>query len=132
MSAHAPAVSLSHIDRVVLAASHFDAASRIPINGKPGYTSQRGPDMAQVRYSTDAILLDADTDNWKEKLHLTRQRREQRGWKLIAIFPHSAERVKDLGPLLNRPTMVVILLFRRSQREEANTSLRCLQRPLSV
>jgi hypothetical protein len=57
----------------------------------------------------------------KEQLHLARQRREQRGWELISIFPQSTERVEGLGPLLNRPAVVVILLFQRSQREAAQT-----------
>jgi hypothetical protein len=113
---------LTHIDIVVLAASHFDTAPHIPKQGNTRiHLADGGPDMAQVRYSTDAIILNADTDNWKEQLHLARQRREQRGWELISIFPQSTERVEGLGPLLNRPAVVVILLFQRSQREAAQT-----------
>jgi hypothetical protein len=80
--------------------------------------TDRGLDMAQVSYSTDAAILNADTDNWQEELRLARQQREQRGWELIAIFPQSAERVKGLGLLLNKPVVVVILLFQRSQLEK--------------
>ena len=71
--------------------------------------------MARVSCSTDVIFLNMDSDNWKEQLYLARLQREQRGWELIAIFPQSAERAKGLGPLLNRPAVIVTLLFQRSQ-----------------
>jgi hypothetical protein len=78
----------------------------------------RGLAMVQVSYSTDAVILNADTDNGKEELRLARQQRERGGWELIAVFPQSAERVKGLGLLLSRPVVVVILLFQRSQLEK--------------
>jgi hypothetical protein len=74
--------------------------------------------MVQGSYCLDIISLNADTDTWQEQLHLVRQRREQRGWQLIALFPQIAERLKGHNPLSNRPAVGVILLFQRPPQEK--------------